>query len=301
MTEKKELTYWEKRMDQLFKSQDKKNAKLDKSMRKEYIRVEEQLKKEIASYYTKYGKDGVIEYRKLVQSLTEKERDLLYQDYDEFARRNPKYKHLMPVRESIYKLNRLEGLQLNIRMKLVELGTFEEEGMQKLLEEAYESGYLSTMGSLQNAPTFFAVNSTAMQLTLSDKWIQGKNFSDRVWGNKERLINLLNTEIRDAVIRGDDYRQMSNVLRHRFGVGEYEARRLVVTESAFVLNQSNKQAFMDAGIKRYEITAVLDSRTSPTCRNMDGEKFSFGDAKVSINYPPFHCFCRSTVVPIEND
>lgn len=296
----KELTYWEKRMEQLFKSQDKKDAKYDKSMRKEYLRVEEQIKKEIASYYANYGKDGVIEYRKLVQSLSQKERDLLYQNYEEFARRNPKYVHLMPIRESIYQLNRLEGLQLSVRMRMVELGAFEEEGFQKLLEEAYENGYLSSMKGLQNAPTFFTVNGTAMQLTLSEKWINNGNFSDRIWGNKERLINLLNTEIRDAIIRGDDYKKMSRLLEHRMGVGAYDSRRLIVTESAFVLNQSNKQAFMDAGILRYEITAVLDSKTSPTCRELNGEIFEFKAAKVGVNYPPFHAFCRTTVVPIEN-
>jgi len=294
-----ELTYWEKRMAQLYKVQDKKNAKFDKKMRKEYLRVEDQLSKEIAKYYANFSKDGVIEYRKLVQSLSQKERDLLYQNYDEFARRNPKYKHLMPIRESIYQLNRLEGLQLNIRMNMVELGAFEEEGFRKLLEDAYESGYLSSFSGLQNAPSFFSVNGKAMQLTLSEKWINNGNFSDRVWANKEKLINLLNTEIRDAVIRGDDYKKMSGVLQHRLGVGEYESRRLVVTESAFVLNQSNKQAFMDAGVKRYEVTALLDNRTSPTCRNMDGEKFDFEEAKVGVNYPPFHTFCRTTVVPEE--
>lgn len=293
-------SYWEKRMIQLFTAQDKKNVKFEKKMEKEYLRVEEQLKKEIASYYTKYGKDGVIEYRKLVQSLTEEERDLLFQDYDEFARRNPKYAHLMPIRESIYKLNRLEGLQLDIRMRMIELGAFEEEGFRKLLEEAYENGYLSSMKGLKNPPAFFVINNLAMQQTLNEKWINEGNFSTRIWGNKERLLSALNAEIRDGIIRGDDYKQMSQVIQYRTGVGENDAKRLLQTEYNFVMNQANKQAFLDAGVTRYEISAVMDRKTSKTCRSLDGEQFDFESAKVGGNYPPFHARCRTTVIPLED-
>lgn len=295
------LSYWEQRMEQLYNAQDKKNNALDKKLRKEYLRLEESIKKDIASYYQKYGTDNVIQYRQLVLSLSQSERDLLYKDMETFAKKYPQYANLMPVRESIYKLNRLEGLQLSIRMKMVELGAFEQEGFEKLLMKAYERGYLSTMKGLDNAPSFFSVNDIFLQQTLNQKWIDGGNFSSRIWTNKEKLINTLNNEIRDAIIRGDDYKQMSKIIQNRLGVGANDAYRLVVTESAFVMNQANKQAFMDAGIKKYQITAVMDRRTSPTCRSLNGETFEFANAKVGVNYPPFHPFCRTTVVPIENE
>lgn len=294
-------TYWEKRMEQLYNAQDKKNNALDKKLRKEYLRLEESIKKDIASYYQKYGTDNVIQYRQLVLSLSQSERDLLYKDMETFAKKYPQYANLMPVRESIYKLNRLEGLQLSIRMKMTELGVIEQEEFEKLLREAYKRGYLSTMKGLDNAPSFFSVNDIFLQQTLNERWIDGGNFSDRIWTNKEKLINTLNNEIRDAIIRGDDYKQMSKIIQNRLGVGANDAYRLVVTESAFVMNQANKQAFVDAGIKKYQITAVMDRRTSPTCRSLNGETFEFANAKVGVNYPPFHPFCRTTVVPIEND
>ncbi|WOD61770.1 minor capsid protein [Niallia taxi] len=293
-------SYWEQRMIQLFLSQDKRNTKLEKKINKEYLWLEEQIKKEIAAFYTKYSKDDVIEYRKLVLSLTDGERNLLYQDYDTFAKKYPKYAHLMPVRESIYKLNRLEGLQLNIRMNLLELGAYEEEQFQLALQQTYENGYLTTMKGLSNAPSFFTLNSVVMVQTLNENWIDEGNFSTRIWGNKERLIKVLNNEIRDAFIRGDDYRQMAKIIQHRTGVGENDAKRLLQTEYNFVMNQANKQAFKDAGVTRYEISAVMDKKTSRTCRNLDGEQFEMENAKVGVNYPPFHARCRTTVIPVEN-
>ena len=285
---------------QLFAAQDKQNHRLDKQLRKEILRIEADIRKEIARYYQEYGKENVIEYRHLVQNLSQSEIDLLYQDYEAFAKKYPQYAHLMPVRESIYRLNRLEGLALSIRLKMVELGAFEQEGFEKLLREAYENGYLSTMKGLEHAPSFFHINESVMRMTLNAKWINGQNFSDRIWVNKEKLIYTLNQEIRDGIIRGDDYRQMARIIQNRLEVGANESLRLIATESAFVMNQANKQAFMDAGIQRYQITAVLDHRTSPTCRRLNGEIFEFEGAKVVANYPPFHPFCRTTVIPIEN-
>lgn len=293
--------YWEKRMIQLYDAQDKQNAKFDKKMRKEYLRLESNIQKEIASYYQKYGKDDVIEFRKLVVQLSDSERNLLFRDYEEFSRRNPRYINLLPVRESIYKLNRLEGLYLSTRMKMVELGAFEQEGFEKLLQESYQLGYLSSMKGLAKPPAFFNVNSEVMRQTINERWINGENFSDRIWSNKEKLINTLNNEIRDGIIRGESYKKMAQIIQNRTGVGASNTMALVQTESAFVLNQANKRAFMDAGVLRYEVCAVMDSKTSPTCRNLDGQQFEFKDAKVGVNYSPFHTRCRTTQIPIEND
>lgn len=134
---------------------------------------------------------------------------------------------------------------------------------------------------------------------MNTRWIQEKNFSDRIWDNKEKLINTLNTEVRDAFIRGEGYGRMRKIIRHRTGVGAYDARRLVETEAAFMMNQANGQAFQDEGITRYENTNVMDSKTSDICREMHGEQFDFEEARVGENYPPYHSFCRTVVVPVE--
>lgn len=292
--------YWENRMIQLFNSQDKKNDKLTKRMAKEYQRTGANIDKEIASYYARYAKDDVLEYRKLVLSLSKSERDLLYKNVAGFVQKYPQHVDLMPVRESIYKLNRLEGLQISVRQNLLELGVIEQQEFDKALAAAYEAGYLSSMKGLENPLAFFKVDNLVMQQTLNEGWINGENYSDRIWKNKEKLINTLNTEIRDGLIRGSSYKKMTDIVSNRTGVGVYETKRLIFTESAFVLNEANAQAFMDAGILEYENTAVMDSRTSPTCREMDGKRFKFSERVVGINASPFHSFCRTTAIPVEN-
>ncbi|MDE0582230.1 minor capsid protein [Planococcus sp. A6] len=293
--------YWDKRMSQLLDAQDKKDLKFTRKMAKEYDRTAAAIDKDIAAYYAKYAVEDVIEYRKLVERLSKDERDLLYKNYDAFAEKYPEYKSLMPIRESIYRLNRLEGLQISIQQHLLDLGAIEQEEFRKHLTAAIETGYLSTMRDLQNSTSFFGLNSAVLEKTLNSRWVNEENFSDRIWGNKQKLVRSLNSEVRDAFIRGEGYAAMTKIIQNRTGVGKYAAKRLVMTESAFMMTQANGQAFMDEGILRYGCSAVGDSKTSEFCQNIDGKEFLFKEAKVGINYPPFHSFCRTTVYPVEND
>ena len=45
---------------------------------------------------------------------------------------------------------------------------------------------------------------------------------------------------------------------------------------------------------KYQYVATLDSRTSPICRELDGQEFAYGDGPT----PPQHFNCRSTIVPV---
>lgn len=294
-------TYWEKRQKQLWKRQDKEEAKLNYKLSKEYKRMEKEIEQEMSYYYLTYGEDNIIDFRVMMEVLTETERNLIFMNYDQFAQRYPQYAYLQPVRNSIYKLNRLEGLQMDIWHQQMNIGAIEQEEFNKLLEKSYTMAYQSSMKGLPNKGIFFSVNSDAMKETLSGRWIDGKNYSDRIWSNKDKLARSLSTDLRNGIIRGDSYRDITRTIRRKTNVGINDSMRLVTTESAFVMNQANKQAFIDEGVEEYEITAILDKRTSDTCEKMNGQTYRFEDAKVGVNYPPFHPWCRTTVVPVEDD
>lgn len=50
-------------------------------------------------------------------------------------------------------------------------------------------------------------------------------------------------------------------------------------------------------IKKYEIVATLDSRTSTVCRGLDNQTFEVGKGPM----PPFHPNCRTTTAPVIDD
>ena len=44
-------------------------------------------------YYQEYGKNNVIEYRKLMEALSDEDKRLLIEQMDEFAKKYPQYAH----------------------------------------------------------------------------------------------------------------------------------------------------------------------------------------------------------------
>ena len=296
--DEKAKKYWEQRQEQWWKNQDKSDERLQKRLEKYYRQSSKEIEREIAYYFAQYGKNNVIEFRELLRDLAPDQKTMLFENMDDFAREYPEYQRFLPVRESIYKLNRLQGLHYSMQIELVKLGALEQKEFEKHLLDTYGKNYKNIMRELGLGTSFVAQSDAVMRNIIFTKWVEDKNFSDRIWTNKEKMLNYMKNEFRDSLARGDSFSEVANAMRNRFGVGAFDAKRLVYTESAFVLNQSHKNGYLNAGVERYEYSAVLDRRTSPVCKNMDGKEFTFEESQVGVNFPPLHTFCRSTFIGI---
>ena len=134
------MNYWQKRQQRLNKQLEQDEVKPKKRL-SSYLDTEyRKLDKQIAAYYRQYGTDNVIQYRRLMESLSEDDKHLLMEQMDELARKYPEYAYLMQVRESIYKLNRLEGLQHSVRIQQLEIGAVENEQITVHLNRNAERG-----------------------------------------------------------------------------------------------------------------------------------------------------------------
>ena len=111
------MTYWERRQQELNSVLEKDEEKLKKRLSSFYDTEYRKLEKEIAAYYSMYGEDKVIKYRNLMQNLSDDDKERLIKRMQEFVQLYPEYDDLLPVRETIYKLNRLEGLKRSVRMQ----------------------------------------------------------------------------------------------------------------------------------------------------------------------------------------
>lgn len=292
----KSKSYWENRHTQWLNNQSDMDDRVAGKLKKEYDRTAKELEKDIARYFQKYGKDNVIEFRTMMQDLSQEDKNMLFKDMEAFAEKYPEHAHLMPVRESVYKLNRMQGLHYSTQMKLLELGVIEQKELEKHLEKTYGKHYKNMLEELGIGNQFLSVNDTIMRNTIFSKWVNNENFSDRIWENKDNLLNHLTTVYRDGIARGDNYARLTKDIMERFEVGASDARRLVWTEANFVLNQSHVHAYFNAGMEEYEISAIMDSKTSRICRSMDGKVFRFDEMEVGVNFPPFHPWCRTTFI-----
>ena len=295
------MNYWQKRQQQLNKQLEKDEEKLKKRLSSYFDAEYRKLDKQIAAYYKQYGTDNVIQYRRLTESLSEEDKRLLMEQMDEFAKKYPQYASLMPVRESIYKLNRLEGLQYSVRMQQLEIGAVENEQLTAHLNRNAERGVNAAAEAMGFGKNFYANNPDISKLFVNVPWSNGENFSQRIWNNTTKLANYLNSDIAQGIARGDSYERLTRRLRERFSsVSRNDAYRLIYTEGTYVMAEATMQPFTE-DFEKYRLSTVGDGKVCSICRGVAREVFNISDRQPGVNFPPLHPWCRCTFEIVVND
>lgn len=296
-------TYWSKRLQELDVSLSKDEKQLFSELSKYYEQEYAALDKEIAAYYAKYGEENVIAFRTLLLELPDADKQLLLQNMDEFAKQYPEFADLLPVRESIYKLNRLEGLQTSSVLQQLKIGAIEQSKFREHFEKQALKYANYAAEQLGFGTNFYRIDSEMLQVVIGNPWCNGKDFSERIWANREALAQTLQNEIANGLIRGEDYRTMSRILQQKFeNTSQKQAERLVFTEDTYLSNEAKIRPFeRNAAYTHYEYLCVEDHRTCETCRALSGQTFEISKRNAGLNFPPMHPWCRCTVMPVVED
>ena len=286
------MSYWTNRQEQLKKTAEKDEASIKKRLSKFYDAEFKRLDKEIAAYYQKYGEDNVIEYRQLMESLSDEDKRLLMQQMDEFATKYPQYADLMPVRESIYKLDRLQGLQYSVYMAQANIAGYTNEQIKEYETGLAQKGLNYAMETLGFGKNFYSLNSDVVKQFVDVAWSNGENFSTRIWNDTQKLAQYLNQDMAQGFARGDSYDRLVRNLKNRFDrVNRNDAYRLVFTEGTYVMAESTMQPFKE-DFEQYRLSPVLDDRTCPICRGLREQAFLISERQPGVNFPPIHPWCR---------
>jgi phage putative head morphogenesis protein, SPP1 gp7 family len=286
--------YWKNRQEELYKGMETSETILKKRMSNYYNAEARKLESKIASYYQMYGTDNVIEYRALMAKLSQADIDLLMQQMDVFAIKYPQYSHLLPVRQSIYNLNRLEGLQQSVIMQQLEIGAMNNVELLKFLENQAVKGVNATMDLMGCGKNYYTVNSNIVKTIVNTPWTNGNDFSESIWRNTSKLANYLNTDFAQAVARGDSYQRIVRDMVLRFNkVSRNDIYRLVYTEGTFVMAESSMKPF-EGDFEEYKLLPERDGRECEICRGLSEKAFKIKDRIAGINFPALHTWCRCT-------
>ena len=294
------MSYWSDRQDQLRKAAEKEEAAIKKRLSKFYDAELKKLARAISSYYQQYGIDNVIEYRTLLQSLDEADRTLLMEQMDEFAEKYPQYAHLLPVRESIYRLDRLQGLQYSVFMSQANIAGYTNEQIAQYEAKLAQQGLNSSMETLGFGKNFYSINDNIVREFVDVPWCNDENFSARIWNDTQRVAEYINRDMAQAFARGDSYDRIVKDVRRRFGVNRSNAYRLVFTEGTYVMAESSIKPF-EEDFTQYEYSPILDSKTCEICRALNGKVFEISERQPGVNFSPMHPWCRCTWLPYVED
>lgn len=304
--------YWSKRFEYLEKLQIVNEEKYIEQLTEQYTVALEKIKKEINNWFTRFAVNNQISLRDAKKWLDSNELKELQWDIKEYIKHGEEngidliWKKELENASAKVHISRLNALMLQIQERIEELYTNQDNSLSDYIIDTYEDTYYNSAYALQSGFNVgFGISaldeSTITKLILNPWTADGMTFSDRIWRNKKELINTLQTELTQAIIRGDGLESVINKIAKKFNTEKNKAGRLVMTESAFFSSQARKQCFNDLWVKKYEIVATLDSHTSPICRELDGKVFDMKDYSVGITAPPFHVWCRSTTAPYFND
>lgn len=199
-----------------------------------------------------------------------------------------------PTPADLYNLDRYWQLQGQMREALQRLGDRESA----LLSQQFTNQYLEIYNSfsLPTTPSFgFMDRQMANQMINSIWCADGMSWSQRVWGNTERLAGALNDELINCVVAGRKTTELKNLLQEQFGVSYNRANTLVRTEMAHIQTQAATQRYKDYGIQKYEI---LSDGGCDGCAEFNGKQFLLLEMKEGENAPPFHPNCRCCILPV---
>lgn len=295
------MSYWTQRQKQLYAQMEKDETALKKRLSRIYDVEYNKLDKLIQAFYTQYGQDNIVEYRKLLERLSTEDVDLLMQNIDEFTAKYPEYAKYVPIRENIYKLNRLEGLQQSVVLNQLEIGARNEREITAYLNKQALRGLNTTAKLLGTG--LYTENSEIIQSFVNVPWSNGKNFSTRIWENTDKLANYLNTDISQGFARGDSYQTLIKRIRERYArVTRNDAYRLIFTEGTYVMAHATMQPF-EQDFEYYRLSTAEDSKVCPICRAIQSNPtpFRIADKQPGVNFPPLHPWCRCTFEIVVDD
>lgn len=170
-----------------------------------------------------------------------------------------------------------------------------EDACQRLAEDVYYKTIYQVQKQTGLGFSFSLIDDAAIKKAMSLKWY-GKNYSERIWVNTDRLAEKLKEELMVNFITGRTNREAAESVQFEFAKGMQNARRLVRTESCYLANQMEMQSYEECEIEKYRFVATLDLRTSDICRELDGKVFLVSEQQPGKNCPPMHPYCRSTTV-----
>lgn len=296
--------YWEQRDKDKNKSLKKKEDKIIKEIQEVYKKAFKEIKAELYDFYDKYAKENNISMAEAQRELSPagiKQMQSKLQELKSLYKATGDEKYLMEYKKlsSRAKVTRLTSLLDAINVELSKVSGTVQATMEDYLIGIYSDEYRDILELLGVEDKFF-INDRAVREIVNYPYA-GKQFSDRIWNNKDKLINFIEQDLSTGLIRGLSIQKLSKQLMERLGVLYYESERLVRTETNYIQNQAHLKGYETAGQGRYRISAHLDARTSKICQKQDKQVYNIADAIVGVNMPPFHCNCRSRIVPVVED
>ena len=280
----KNSAYWQERFKLLEQSQNQRGMQCYADIEKQYRQAQKQLEGQIAAWYQRFASNNGVTIQEARKMLNAKELAELKWDIQDYIRYgeenaiNGTWVKQLENASARFHISRLEALKLQTQQSIEVMFGNQLDSIDSTMRDVYKSGYYHTAYEVQKGVgvgwDFSTLDDKQISKVINKPWaVDGKNFSERIWGNRQKLVNELNTELTRNIILGQDPQKAIDAITKKMNTSKNVAGRLVMTEEAFFSSVAQKDCFSELDVEQFEVVATLDSHTSETCRDMDGKHF----------------------------
>lgn len=210
----------------------------------------------------------------------------------------------------LYKGGRYFELLNQMNEELTRLGFRQIDAIDRKLLEVYEEQSKLTASEFG---LYNTVDKDAARLVINEVWCaDGKDLSDRIWKNKDLLMQRLEDGIFDFVSRGQptadmtseimsmqlgydasraNLRDFDDKMLEDFREAYHNAQRLVRTETAHVQNRATQDRYKEAGFTKWRVIAEPDC--CEVCADLSEQVFDIDQLVI-----PAHPNCRCAMAAI---
>lgn len=190
---------------------------------------------------------------------------------------------------ALYQKNRMSNLQALLSKELRKLGETNIQYMQTALYNTFRNGYDSMDKFLGIKGAFSFLDEQVAKEIINQNY-KGAVFSERIWNDMDKLRLQIEDSVTKSALQGKDVRKVAKELQDRMNVAYSSSKRITVTETGRIFNESCRQKAMDRGYTSYSILIEPDA-CEDCIREFTGKHFNINESVL-----PLHPNCKCTML-----
>lgn len=193
----------------------------------------------------------------------------------------------------------LKELEKQLIKQATELGEKGIEITTKTLTDVFQESFYKTsylIGKGVSSSINFSLLKPEFVKAAVNAPIENKTFSSRIWSNTSDLANRVKRDVEKALIQGHSPEKLARQIKKDFGSSAYEAKRVIVTETAKAVSAAQDEIYQSSGVVNQVMwDATLDGDTAEEDAALDGQTWDVNEPHPT---PPLHPNCRCCLIPI---
>ena len=304
--------YWQERFKQMEDAQHDTSVQKVQEIQEQFDWSITAINGKINAWYQRLADNNGIsmqEAKKLLNAQELKEFQWNVDDYIKYGKENKingAWEKELENASARVHIGRLEALKIEIQQEAEKLYGNCVDEIDQHIRNTYTSDFYHTAYEIQKGvgvgTTINRLDPRTVEMIVCKPWaVDGKNFSDRLWENKTKLINNLHNSLSRMCITGEAPDRAIAEISKQMKVSRAQAGRVVMTESAAFANKARQDCMEELDVEQFEVVETLDSHTCETCGGMDGKHFPMTEFQIGVTAPPFHPNCRGCTCPYFDD